>query len=91
MNTCFFQLNQQSHSESEVKEDDDHETAGSLNAQEQAAESKDAAARRKKKKKRKKPGKLPTNARSSEDNIEVINPSDMYFSIQFKYKSRLNV
>lgn len=53
-----------------MKEDDDHETAGSLNAQENAAESKDAG-RRKKKKKRKKPGKIPTNARSSEDNIEV--------------------
>lgn len=66
----IFQLNQQSHSESEVKEDDDHETAGSLNAQENAAESKDAG-RRKKKKKRKKPGKIPSNARSSEDNIEV--------------------
>ncbi|XP_054275813.1 transcription factor 25 [Macrosteles quadrilineatus] len=62
-------LNQQSHSESEVKEDDDHETAGSLNAQENAADCKDAA-RRKKKKKRKKHGKVPSNARSSEDNIE---------------------
>ncbi|KAG8278758.1 hypothetical protein J6590_014315 [Homalodisca vitripennis] len=65
-------LNQQSHSESEVKEDDDHETAGSLNAQENEAEHKEAA-RRKKKKKRKKPGKIPNNARSSEDNIEVAN------------------
>lgn len=62
-------LNQQSHSESEVKEDDDHETAGSLNAQEGAIEAKEAT-RRKKKKKRKKPGKIPNNARSSEDNIE---------------------
>lgn len=62
-------LNQQSHSESEVKEDDDHETAGSLNAQEGATEAKEAT-RRKKKKKRKKPGKIPSNARSSEDNIE---------------------
>lgn len=62
-------LNQQSHSESEVKEDDDHETAGSLNAQEGAIEAKETT-RRKKKKKRKKPGKIPNNARSSEDNIE---------------------
>lgn len=53
-----------------MKEDDDHETAGSLNAQENAADCKDSS-RRKKKKKRKKPGKIPTNARSSEDNIEV--------------------
>lgn len=64
-------MNQQSHSESEVKEDDDHETAGSLNAQDGATEAKEAT-RRKKKKKRKKPGKIPNNARSSEDNIEVI-------------------
>lgn len=63
-------LNQQSHSESEVKEDDDHETAGSLNAQDGAIDLKDAS-RRKKKKKKKKPGKLPSsNTRSSEDNIE---------------------
>ncbi|XP_073975114.1 nuclear localized protein 1 isoform X3 [Rhodnius prolixus] len=62
-------LNQQSHSESEVKEDDDHETAGSLNAQEGAIDLKDAT-RRKKKKKKKKPCKIPSNTRSSEDNIE---------------------
>ncbi|XP_014262295.2 transcription factor 25 [Cimex lectularius] len=63
-------LNQLSHSESEVKEDDDHETAGSLNAQEGAIDVKDAS-RRKKKKKKKKPCKIPSsNTRSSEDNIE---------------------
>lgn len=63
-------LNQQSHSESEVKEDDDHETAGSLNAQEGAIDLKDAS-RRKKKKKKKKPCKMTSsNTRSSEDNIE---------------------
>lgn len=63
-------LNQQSHSESEVKEDDDHETTGSLNAYEGATNDNRDAARRKKKKKKKKPGKVPNNARSSEDNIE---------------------
>ncbi|XP_075228649.1 nuclear localized protein 1 [Lycorma delicatula] len=62
-------LNQQSHSESEVKEDDDHETTGSLNAYEGATND-NRDARRKKKKKKKKPGKVPNNARSSEDNIE---------------------
>ncbi|KAK9500401.1 hypothetical protein O3M35_001675 [Rhynocoris fuscipes] len=64
-------LNQLSHSESEVKEDDDHETAGSLNAQEGAIDLKDAS-RRKKKKKKRKPCKIPqsNNTRSSEDNIE---------------------
>uniref|UniRef100_A0A1B6CWB0 Transcription factor 25 n=1 Tax=Clastoptera arizonana TaxID=38151 RepID=A0A1B6CWB0_9HEMI len=62
-------LNQMSHSESEVKEDDDHETTGSLNAHENNLQGKDAI-RKKKKKKKKKPGKGPCNARSSEDNIE---------------------
>ncbi|KAF6202235.1 hypothetical protein GE061_004633 [Apolygus lucorum] len=62
-------LNQQSHSESEVKEDD-NETAGSLNAQDGAIDLRDAS-RRKKKKKKKKSCKVPSsNTRSSEDNIE---------------------
>lgn len=66
-----MQLNQQSHSESEVKEDDDHETAGSINAFDGAINLKDSA-RRKKKKKKRKPGKVSSsNTRSSEDNIEV--------------------
>ncbi|RZF32605.1 hypothetical protein LSTR_LSTR011052 [Laodelphax striatellus] len=62
-------LNQQSHSESEVKEDDDHETAGSLKACDGTNDARDVT-RRKKKKKKKKTGKMPNNARSSEDNIE---------------------
>ncbi|CAA9997450.1 unnamed protein product [Nesidiocoris tenuis] len=62
-------LNQQSHSESEVKEDD-NETAGSLNAHDGAVDLRDAS-RRKKKKKKKKSCKVPSsNTRSSEDNIE---------------------
>ncbi|CAB0004480.1 unnamed protein product, partial [Nesidiocoris tenuis] len=64
-------LNQQSHSESEVKEDD-NETAGSLNAHDGAVDLRDAS-RRKKKKKKKKSCKVPSsNTRSSEDNIENI-------------------
>jgi len=64
-------LNQQSPSESEVKEDDDHETAGSLNAQEGAIDLRDNSRRKKKKKKKKhKMCKMMSNARSSEDNIE---------------------
>lgn len=61
-----------------MKEDDDHETAGSLNGQEGAVDLKDAS-RRKKKKKKKKPSKVPSsNTRSSEDNIEVMLPFKSY-------------
>uniref|UniRef100_A0A8D8V820 Transcription factor 25 n=1 Tax=Cacopsylla melanoneura TaxID=428564 RepID=A0A8D8V820_9HEMI len=62
-------LNQQSHSESEVKEDDDHETTGSINASEAGGENKDAQ-KRKKKKKKKKCSSKAQNPRSSEDNFE---------------------
>ncbi|KAL1456324.1 hypothetical protein WDU94_001063 [Cyamophila willieti] len=62
-------LNQQSHSESEVKEDDDHETTGSVNASEAGGENKDAQ-KRKKKKKKKKCSSKAQNPRSSEDNFE---------------------
>lgn len=65
-------LNQQSHSESEVKEDDDHETTGSMNASEVGGaynEGKDAQ-KRKKKKKKKKCSSKAQNPRSSEDNFE---------------------
>lgn len=68
--SSIFQLNQQSHSESEVKEDDDHETTGSLNASEAGGENKDAQ-KRKKKKKKKKCSSKAQNPRSSEDNFEV--------------------
>ncbi|KAL1117365.1 hypothetical protein AAG570_004691 [Ranatra chinensis] len=61
-------LNQQSHSESEVKEDDDHETASSLNAHDGICGG--GGGGRKKKKKKRKSGKFVTHARSSEDNIE---------------------
>ncbi|KAI5701460.1 hypothetical protein M8J75_009781 [Diaphorina citri] len=66
-------LNQQSHSESEVKEDDDHETTGSLNASEAGGahnENKDAQKRKKKKKKKKCSSSKAQNPRSSEDNFE---------------------
>uniref|UniRef100_A0A8D8W1L3 Transcription factor 25 n=1 Tax=Cacopsylla melanoneura TaxID=428564 RepID=A0A8D8W1L3_9HEMI len=64
-----YLLNQQSHSESEVKEDDDHETTGSINASEAGGENKDAQ-KRKKKKKKKKCSSKAQNPRSSEDNFE---------------------
>lgn len=69
----ILQLNQQSHSESEVKEDDDHETTGSMNASEVGGaynEGKDAQ-KRKKKKKKKKCSSKAQNPRSSEDNFEA--------------------
>lgn len=65
----FDLLNQQSHSESEVKEDD-NETAGSLNAQDGAIDLKDASRRKKKKKKKKSCKVSSSNTRSSEDNFE---------------------
>jgi len=55
-------------SELEVKEDDDHETAESLNTKENV-DNRDI--RRKKKKKKRKTNRLCYNARSSEDNFEV--------------------
>ncbi|KDR12891.1 transcription factor 25 [Zootermopsis nevadensis] len=65
-------LNQQSHSESEVKEDDDHETE-TANFPKEADDAKESR-RKKKKKKKKKPEFKPWNShRSSEDNLELEN------------------
>uniref|UniRef100_A0A8D9FCN5 Uncharacterized protein n=1 Tax=Cacopsylla melanoneura TaxID=428564 RepID=A0A8D9FCN5_9HEMI len=61
-------LNQQSHSESEVKEDDDHETTGSINASEAGGENKDAQKRKKKKKKKKNKHKSKDNDKKNEAN-----------------------
>jgi hypothetical protein len=65
-------LNEQSHSESEVKEDDDHETEAA-NAPEEADDIREPSRRKKKKKKKKKPElKSWSSHRSSEDNLEVL-------------------
>lgn len=67
-----MQLNNGSLSESEVKEDDDHETTGSVNQKDESMLCDKENIRRKKKKKRKKSGKvLSSHTRSSEDNVEV--------------------
>ncbi|XP_067002912.2 ribosome quality control complex subunit TCF25 [Anabrus simplex] len=64
-------LNQHSHSESEVKEDDDHETEA-VNIEDGSKEERDAVRRKKKKRKKKKAGKSnANNQRSSDDNLEV--------------------
>lgn len=64
-------LNQQSHSESEVKEDDDHETEAA-NAPEEADDIRESSRKKKKKKKKKKPEfKSWSSHRSSEDNLEL--------------------
>lgn len=62
-----LQLNQQSHSESEVKEDD-NETEAARSCEGDHHES----VKRKKKKKKKKSGKYVNTQRSSEDNADVI-------------------
>lgn len=62
----FYQLNQQSHSESEVKEDD-NETEAARSCEGEAHES----IKRKKKKKKKKSGKYVNTQKSSEDNADV--------------------
>lgn len=62
-----FQLNQQSHSESEVKEDDNETEANKSCDGEMHHES----VKRKKKKKKKKTGKHVNTQRSSEDNADV--------------------
>lgn len=62
----FSQLNQQSHSESEVKEDD-NETEAARSCEGDNHES----VRKKKKKKKKKSGKCVNTQRSSEDNADV--------------------
>ncbi|CAG2057844.1 unnamed protein product, partial [Timema podura] len=67
----FNLLTQQSHSESEVKEDDDHETEVSLDMREPMEEGHDAS-RRKKKKKRRKKVETKASRRSSEDNMEKL-------------------
>lgn len=67
-----LQLNNGSLSESEVKEDDDRETTGSVTKKDENASCDKENIRRKKKKKRKKSGKvLSSHTRSSEDNVEV--------------------
>lgn len=64
-------LNNGSMSESEVKEDDDHETTGSVNKKDENMSCDKENMRRKKKKKRKKSGKvLSSHTRSSEDNVD---------------------
>jgi hypothetical protein len=71
-------LNQQSHSESEVKEDDDHETEAT-NAPEEADDTRESSRRKKKKKKKKKPELKSWNShRSSEDNLEVLYFHSLY-------------
>lgn len=68
----MLQLNNGSMSESEVKEDDDHETTGSVNKNDENMSCDKENIRRKKKKKRKKSGKvLSSHTRSSEDNVDV--------------------
>jgi hypothetical protein len=77
----FPQLNQQSHSESEVKEDDDHETEAA-NAPEEADDALESLRRKrkKKKKKKKKPEfKSCSNHISSEDNLKVLDLCLLYF------------
>lgn len=63
-------LNEQSHSESEVKEDDDHETTSSLTNNDLGQVETKEISRKKKKKKKRKAHRVPANARSSEDNAE---------------------
>lgn len=65
-------LNQQSHSESEVKEDDDHETEAA-NTPEVTEETRESSRRKKRKKKKKKPEfkSWSSSRRSSEDNLEL--------------------
>nr|CAD7448456.1 unnamed protein product [Timema bartmani] len=69
-------LTQQSHSESEVKEDDDHETEVSLDMREPMEEGHDTS-RRKKKKKRRKKVETKASRRSSEDNMEADDIYDL--------------
>jgi hypothetical protein len=64
-------LNQQSHSESEVKEDDDHETEAA-NFPAEADDTRESRRKKKKKKKKKPEFKLWNSHRSSEDNLEVV-------------------
>nr|CAD7596168.1 unnamed protein product [Timema genevievae] len=74
--TVSIVLTQQSHSESEVKEDDDHETEVSLDMREPMEEGHDAS-RRKKKKKRRKKVETKASRRSSEDNMEADDIYDL--------------
>jgi hypothetical protein len=68
LKTSFlFQLNQQSHSESEVKEDD-NETEAAKSCE---GDPNHEAVKRKKKKKKKKSGKHVNTQRSSEDNADI--------------------
>jgi hypothetical protein len=72
-------LNQESHSESEVKEDDDNETEAA-NAPEEVDGARESLGRRKKKKKKKrKPEFKPwSNHISSEDNLKVLDLCLLY-------------
>jgi hypothetical protein len=80
-------LNQQSHSESEVKEDDDHETE-TANAPEEADDTRESSRKKKKKKKKKKPEFKSWNShRSSEDNLEVLYLNSLY-AIVVRYISK---
>lgn len=66
-NFILLQLNQQSHSESEVKEDDNETEANNAPTSIDGHE----ATKRKKKKRKKKSGKSINTRRSSEDNADV--------------------
>nr|CAD7267858.1 unnamed protein product [Timema shepardi] len=84
----FNLLTQQSHSESEVKEDDDHETEVSLDVREPMEEGHDAS-RRKKKKKRRKKVETKASRRSSEDNMEADDIYDLPLDPEMPESSQL--
>jgi hypothetical protein len=78
-------LDQQSHSESEAKEGDDHETEAA-NVPEEADDSRESLRRKKKKKKKKKPEfKSWSHHRSSEDNLKVLYLFHIHLFIIFVY------
>ena len=73
-------MNQHSHSESEVKEDIDHETEAT-NAPEEVDDAPELLSRQKKKKKKKKRKpefKSWSNHRSSDDNLKVLDLCLLY-------------
>nr|CAD7197798.1 unnamed protein product [Timema douglasi] len=84
----FNLLTQQSHSESEVKDDDDHETEVSLDVREPMEEGHDAS-RRKKKKKRRKKVETKASRRSSEDNMEADDIYDLPLDPEMPESSQL--
>jgi hypothetical protein len=72
-------LNQQSHSDSEVKEDNDHETEATYAPEEVDDERESPRRQKKKKKKKKKPEfKSWSNHGSSEDNLKVLDMCLLY-------------